>query len=557
LWDEKLRSVSKYAASTVLLGTLACLIYTVFSTSISSIGDTDLGLVNLLPPVYYVGLFLLGCLWYIGLRYKLYLPFSLGLTVAYLYFVPAVVRVPVWISNSYYPFGESLIINSKGHLVANPVAVFVSYHEWPLFLYFSSAITTVTGIPHDVLLKFFPIFSVSMYGFFAFLILRIKLAVRYALAGAAFLLGSLFIRQQYFGPQSISYIFFLSILLIVSLLFLYEDSNRRVFSAILIALFVVTTFTHPLTSFMSMVAIFAFYLADRFVIKRRSAIFGRLLLMTAIFWLVYNVTAASSFFNTAIAHFFELFSGFNFSLSSEASRVVTSVAQRVNFSASYAIVGLCGIIAAVSVVNVIWQAKAKSRNMDYDIFNILLLILLALFAFFGQYGEVEAYQRAFLFALVPLSFLCVRLLKKKPLLLALVLVVLIFLNIPAQYGSDNFRLATSQQLSGTKFVADYTSSPIEIAGRFSLYIRYYDPFKNYTVVDTATLSSPFTRVPNSTEVNEALSGAEYVLLSDLEHNYYVFYLGADPIEQANFDNFNQVYDNEGFGLLMQTNSSGP
>jgi hypothetical protein len=463
-----LKSPIKFAAIIAILGTLACLVYTVFSTSISWIGDADLGLVNLLPPVYYVGLFLLGCLWYIGLRYKFYLPLSLGLTVAYLYFVPAVVRVPVWISNSYYPFGESLIINSTGHLVDNPVAVFVSYHEWPLFLYFSSAITTITGIPHDVLLKFFPIFSISMYGFFAFLILRIKLAVRYALVGAAFLLGSLFIRQQYFGPQSISYIFFLCILLIVSLLFLYEDSNRRVFSAILIALFVVTTFTHPLTSFMSMVAIFAFYLADRFVTKRRSGIFGRLLLMTAIFWLIYNATAASSFFNTAIAHFLGLFSGFRgFGLSSEASRVVTSFAQRVNFTSSYAIVGLCGIIGVVSVVNILWQAKAKRRNMDYDIFNILLLVLLALFAFFGQYGEVEAYQRAFMFALVPLSFLCVRLLKKKPILLAVVLVTLMFLNIPAQYGSDNFRLATSQQLSGTKFVADYTSSPVEIAGRFS------------------------------------------------------------------------------------------
>jgi hypothetical protein len=549
-------SLSKYAAFAVFSGSLICLIYTVFSTSITWIEADDWGLTNLLPPVFYIGLFLLGCLWYVGFKSRSYLPVSLVLTVAYLYFVPTIVRVPVWVSNSYYPFGESLIINSTGHLVDNPNAIFVSYHSWPLFLYFSSIITIITGIPHEILLKFFPIFTVSMYGILTFLILRIKLAVQYALAGAAILLGGLFIRQQYFGPQSISYIFFLFSLLLLSLLFFSEEPNQRVFTTLLISLIVVTTFTHPLTSFMCIVAIFAVYLVDRFVTKKRSARLGRLFLLAVIFWFVYNITVAPTFFDTAISRFSEMFTGLrSLGLYSESSRIVASVSQRINFAASYAIVGLCGIVAVISIFQILWQTKKKRPGMAFAIFNVILLVFLGLFAFFGEYGEVEAYQRAFMFGLVPLSFLCVYFLRKKHLLLVAFITALLFINIPAQYGSDNFRLATNTQLSGWKFFTDNSADQVKLAGRFSIYIRYFDPFKNYTVVD-ASLSAPFVRFPNSTIVKEALSEAEYVVLSDLEHNYYIFYLGADPLEQVGFEEFDRVYDNGAFCLLRQGNASG-
>jgi hypothetical protein len=550
-----MRSPIRYVAYSVFLGSLSCLIYTVFSTSILWIAADDWGLTSLLPPIFYVGLFLLGCLWYLGFKSRSFLPVSLILTVGYLYFVPTVVRIPVWISNSYYPFGEGLIINSDGHLLENPVAIFVSYHDWPLFLYFSSAITIITGIPHEILLKFFPLFTVSMYGIFTFLILRIKLASQYALAGAALLLGGLFIRQQYFGPQSVSYIFFLCILLFISLLFFSENSNQRVITGLLVLLFVVTTFTHPLTSFMAVIAILSVYLVDRFITKKRSAKLGRLFLLTVIIWLVYNTTAATSFFDTAVSHFAEIFAGFrSFGLSSESSRIVASVAQRINFTASYAIVGLFGLVAVISIVQILWYVRKKKPTMAYAMFNVILLVLLGFFALFGEYGEVEAYQRAFMFGLVPLSFLCVRVLKKKHLLLVVLIATLLFINIPAQYGSDNFRLATDTQLSGIRFLTDNSANQIKVAGRFSIYIRYFDPFKDYTVVDS-DLSAPFSKFPNSTVVNEAIREADYVLLSDLEHNYYVFYLGADPLEQVNFDEFNRIYDNGGLCLLKQLNMS--
>ena len=102
--------------------------------------------------------------------------------------------------------------------------------------------------------------------------------------------------------------------------------------------------------------------------------------------------------------------------------------------------------------------------------------------------------------------------------------------------------------------SEYSSDDITLAGRFSLYIRYHDPFKNYTVVD-GNLSSPFKQFPNSTIVNQVVREAEFVMLSDLGHNYYIFYLGVDPMEQMEYEGFNRVYDNGAFCLLKQINMS--
>ena len=178
---------------------------------------------------------------------------------------------------------------------------------------------------------------------------------------------------------------------------------------------------------------------------------------------------------------------------------------------------------------------------------------LTIFAFVGEYGA-EAYQRAFMFGLVPIGFLVVSLLRSKPKVLIAFVMVLIFLNVPAQYGSDTFRLATNSQLTGAAFVAHYTpnssiSNPAKIVGEFTIYIRYFVPNKNYTALDIG-LSLPFSNIPNSTVLYQELQKADYVLVSESTHNHYVFYIGRDPLEEVDFGQFNKLYDNGGFQVFQ-------
>ncbi|UCD96259.1 MAG: hypothetical protein JSV35_07125, partial [Candidatus Bathyarchaeota archaeon] len=116
---------------------MGLLVFTTVSTSVLWISPDTLGLPGGLPEVYWIGLGLVVSLWYVGRSSKLYLTLAFVLTVAYLYVCPTLVRVPTWISNSYYPFGESAYIVEIGYLVDRPATTLVSYLDWPLFLYFS------------------------------------------------------------------------------------------------------------------------------------------------------------------------------------------------------------------------------------------------------------------------------------------------------------------------------------------------------------------------------------------------------------------------------------
>ena len=516
------------------------------------IETTDLGLVTKLPLVYYAGLALLCCLWVASLKYKSYLPAALILTIAYVYVAPALIREPVWISNSYYPYGESLLIKSTGHLIINPASLIVSYRFWPTFLYFSAAFKIVSGMPDDILLKFFPLFTVAMYGLLTTLVLRVKLALPYAIMGSSILVTGFFIRQQYFGPQAISYIFFLAILLLVTQFFFEKKGNAKTTIALILLFFVFVTTAHPLTSFVLLMAFLALFLANRFTpffSTKKLVGIGWLAFIAMVIWIIYNMFQAWPFFRTGLEHFYQIVLGLrDLDLYSEPSRVVGSAAMRFNFITQWAIVGIIGAVSLLALLQVLRKLRRKKPGMEYVLFNVILIVLLAMFAFFGEYGT-ESYLRAFMFALLPLSFLCVSLLKRKPILIVALVAALIFLNIPAQYGADSFRLATPTQIAGTAFIAEYSPQNIEIVGKLCyIYIKYNDPLKIFQIVNIG-LDPPFTHLPNSTVLNEALNQADYIAVSNLQHNYYEFYLGIDPMEQINFNNYTRIYDNGGFGLL--------
>ena len=60
--------ISRYGRLIIFLLAGAFLIYTVASTSLYSISPTELGLVSELPMAFWIGLVLLGCLWFSCLK---------------------------------------------------------------------------------------------------------------------------------------------------------------------------------------------------------------------------------------------------------------------------------------------------------------------------------------------------------------------------------------------------------------------------------------------------------------------------------------------------------
>jgi hypothetical protein len=554
---------SVYSYVLILVATLL-LIYSVATTSVLWVEPTDLGLGGKLPVAYWIGLAVTCALWYIGKGKRFLLVVALLLTASYLYVAPAIIRVPPWISNSYYPYGESLLINETGHLTDRPSRLLVSYLDWPIFLYFASSLKLVTGLPDFVIVKFFPLFAIASYVLFATLILRTRLRFSYALFGGAWLLGSFFIRQHYFGPQGFAYIHFLMSLLIVSWLFFSESGHKNALTSLLLFLLAVTTLTHPLTSLMLLIVMISVYLTRRFIAKKPTALIFTLCLISMLLWLAYNAYFAVGFFDLTAENFINiLFGERSLNIYSETSRLIGSRAMLYNFLGSWGIVILGSGIAALSALLILRRTlrRREDTGLDYSVFISLLLIMLAVFSFSVEYGEVEAYQRAFMFGLVPLSYLCVDLLSRKKGLLVVLLAAMIFLNIPAQYGSDTYRLATDSTLEGAAFFAEHSPHNVNLIARLTLYIRYHDPVKQIEVPSLG-MSYPYTSLPNSSSVNkaflDALAETDYVVLSELEKNSYLFYLGSDPLERINFeDRCNRVYDNSRYWVFKPADAALP
>jgi hypothetical protein len=479
---------------------------------------------------------------------------ALVLTISFLFIAPAIVKVPVWLSNSYYPYAESSLIDASGHLVDRPSAALFSYHEWPIFLYLASVVKITTGIGDELLLKYFPIVTISLYGLLAFLVLKSKLRAEYAVVGAAWLLASYWLRQQYFGPQGIAYILFLAAFLLITWIFFDERGSKRILMGLFLFVFALLTLTHVLTAFMCITLLVALYISQRFFIKRLSSHLTKLITFSVVFFFFYNLFFTGNFFQFAIQRMHEsVLSITGGSFVSEASRVIGSPANRLNYYSSWGLVLISAGIALVSLILIArkFLSREKLSKEGYTVFCGLSLIFFVVYGITLQYGLHEAYQRAFMFGLVPLTFLCINLLKNKPKLLLGVLAVLIFLNIPAQYGSDSFRLSTAQELAGSKFFATFSPQNTSCFDEFSLYVRYYDPAKNVTF-ETIVASAPSVRAPNETFVAEKLSKVSYVISSQLEDNYYQYYLGNNPLNQASLGRFNRVYDDGGFLIFGKT-----
>jgi len=187
---------------------------------------------------------------------------------------------------------------------------------------------------------------------------------------------------------------------------------------------------------------------------------------------------------------------------------------------------------------------------------LIFLVFLGIFAVFFQYGPHEGYQRALMFALLPVSYLCALSAIRKPKLLVIGVICLLFLNIPAQYGADSYTLQTQADLAGAKFISTSTPDNSTVLYDFSLLQRYFEPAKNTSFLVLEHL--PFTFIPNSTEVLAAAIACDYVVISVTSDNYYYYFTQHTPISDTlNSDGndslgFNRVYDSGGFIVLSDS-----
>jgi hypothetical protein len=152
-----------------------------------------------------------------------------------------------------------------------------------------------------------------------------------------------------------------------------------------------------------------------------------------------------------------------------------------------------------------------------------------------------------MFGLIPLSYIVIYTLKHRPKVLVLIIILLMFLNIPAQYGSDSYRVATTPQLNGAEFITGEIPNNSSIVNTLGLYLRFFDPLKH--VWQSSVGDFPFSKYPNATEVHDDISTRNYLVDSREQSNYYSLYLGSDPLRQIDLNIYNRLYDNSNYRIF--------
>lgn len=527
--------LSILAISSLVLG-----VHTILFTSINGIDIGDLGLVNLMPPSFWAGIILIFPIIYFGRESKSMIISGLILTALYLYVIPFLVRNPVWLSNSYYPFGEGVLISKQGHLVKSSDKILTSYQDWPIFLYLTSVILLITDIPQAFILKAFPLFFVAIYASIIFLLLRQKFESTYSLIGSIWFLASFWIRQYYFGPPGLSYVYLLLIIYTIFKIYFYQDSisttdKRGALSFISVLLYFTLTATHLLTTFFALLFLSSIYLLDRYYRKIVLTNIKTLNMIFIVILVSYNTLSVQNILVKII--FREIFLAEPFRIYQESGRIIGTTDMLINYFSTWAIIIINGLVALLMIIRIRTERVRDHQNVLYLVF----LFLIGIFAVVGRYGSHEAYQRAFMFGLIPLSYLSLESLQNQKKALVLIISTLILLNIPAQYGADAFRLASDPQLEGSKYFAEKVPENIDVLTKFTLYFRYYAPEKQVRIVRYGDF--PFTSNIISSEIEGALENSDYYVDSILLSKFYDYYLGEDPLDNVETYSFDRVYDN--------------
>ena len=539
----------------ILLGIAVFLaVVTVCTTFVTSLDQADWGLLSRLPVAYWLGIVSLGLAIVFSLRNSISLntrtSFALVILImVYINVLPIFVEQPVGLSpNALWPLSEANNVIATGHISIGKSGQLMSYDSWPFFTLFASLLKMVTGTPLIVLTKWFPILTVSLWGLLVFLVLKKFTRPEFALLGVGLFICGSWTKQQYFGPQSFAFSLFLLFLYLILNRSRYElESDQRPFFALTFITFVATVFSHALTSLVLLLIILVSYAAAKVfaaheVRKKKSDLFFFLLCCVVFF--SYTINLTPRFFNFAFNTFVNYITGqTGFAVAQRLIRLPGSQIQQLTNGSIYLLIIAYLSISLIGLLQIIRKKTMPLMQVTFLIGSFAAIFLVSILPYTS-----EAPFRAFIFGLPLFSLLAVYLLKKKPKVLGSFLLLALIVGIPALYGSESYRLATASELQGANYTATYLPNTGVLFYKVSPYIRYYEPSAILHFVSLGR--APFLSY-NTTTTEANLNASDYIVVSRSQTNYYVYYLGINPLEDIDLNGqpdlaHARLYDNGNF-----------
>jgi len=521
-------------------------------TKITFYNPSDLGLLIKLPITFWIGLSFLTVLLYLGRKSGVRTVAVAILIFFYLFCIPVLIseNKAEFLALSYAFSSQGSYLLSVGHVDFSALG-YMSHQNWPGFFFDAGALSRITSLPTTLFADYFPLLTLSLIGIMVYSTLKLRLNKVSSSFGALWFIASFWTIQHYYSPQGLAYIFFFAIFFFLTKLF-FEKKQNAALPLIVLILFTALVGTHLLTSLAIALGFIAAYaLAKFFPQKRKLVSFYSIttcILLVSIFIAYQMLVVSGSFDGIVKLLIAQLSQGETHLAVISQGRQFTSPALQLLLFGSYGITIINVIIALIAILaTTIGLFISKKEEARSDLFFIAWIIIAGLIGVSVYYGS-EVIQRAFIIGLLPISYFVAKFFSKKSRIMVFLLIIVVFLQIPAHYAHMSWMYVPTSEMRGGSFYARYAPSGASF---------FYEPVLgsfdegplNGTIV-SITISAPGRLIPSSEVVDEIVGRADFVIISSQMKNYFQFFYG-NLLENVSLDQYSRLYDNGFFQVYSR------
>jgi hypothetical protein len=475
----------------LLLGVYSWL-FTVSSTTVLYVPpEAMLGLASVLPLSFWVslGLVCLSLVTYMVVppercsERKLFVQ-VLCLTII-LYWTALITEPNTRIASGWFHFGEAKYVIDYGQISPERV----DYHQWPLWFVLTAALSIVSNLPANLLMKggvmVFSIFYLvalrAMAGHFTRDIRKVYLFI------SIFTIGN-WIGQDYWSPQFVAFLMYIMLWIFV-LRFPVRNWNRRILVVFLL-LFLAVTATHPLTPIAFILSILGLKLIKSEFTFRVPLSFTILFFLgwqfkVAPFGLLEFIPILPSTFSSPFRALF---------FTQELSRLYyPAPGTFIRLYIKGTLIAFYTLISLAAVATIYKYRREVFKLAAGWIGGAFVFAFLVRFSF-------EIVERFILFCLIPMSIVITYFLgrvvleKPKKAYYAALLGVLMAsapLSVAAHYGNESFEQIPTSLLYGHWFFTEYGPSGAEVFDQSAIVCFYNYTKFGFTTWETENVSAPF------------------------------------------------------------------
>ena len=530
------------AYSVPILLSIALFSYGAFQTTPIVVNVHDfLGLTSRLNPAYWVGLSILvlcSVLAYFdsGLKNAWVFLLVLLALALFLFGIRAFVE-----ANPADPYSFEFISTAEHVMRDHHVDPFSrtavqTYDVSPAIGLWSAALLYVSGIEALDFLKYYSLLWVVGYISITFLIARrLGLAANRAFLVAVLVLcASWTLWHNSFSAQSLALILYL-----LSFAFLIGSTKTRAQGILGIVTFASLVITHGLTAFSGVLSVGSVRLFSR------RGIVG--LAVFACLFLTWYALVAFGGFQMGVYMFWYVMADMDFFAcfrSSPGYSVAPSLARMASQAIRLAYPAIFGLCVATGVLLYL-KKRVDPKGAAVIRFSLTWILGLAPLLLMGYGEEIEF--RFFVLSIVPMACIMVAAFSTRRLRasLMILMILLIFLHVPATYSTESIEQTTDSELEGARFFAAHgLTERWFYYGGSARNLFFFKPElrTNRTYIEGPASSSRTGEIEPS-----YFNAVEYVLDSAQGRNFFIYTYGHDPLDAWKARSIvNLTYDNGDF-----------